>query len=294
MKKAVLVFILFIVVQIVVPIVGGIVYAMFFTGKIDQAAISGNITSPWGLSIMMLVIYAVLAGALYGFKFLSPDDHLQRHSLQLPLVVLALLFLLVPMSLAEEKAELPDLVESQLEGVIHNPLGIVCVALLGPIVEELTFRRAILGSLLEKGHSAVAAVIVSALAFSIVHFNPAQMPSAFVIGCFFGWMYVRTGSIIPSIVCHVLNNTLSVVLMFTPLKDSSFTDLTGGLTNAIIISVLCLAIAIELIRIVNKHTADTAVTVKAVSATPENAESGNGDAASDDGSVDGSSETSKE
>jgi membrane protease YdiL (CAAX protease family) len=48
--------------------------------------------------------------------------------------------------------------------------------------------------------------------FALIHFNPAQMPHAFIIGLLLGWMYYRTGSILPGVVFHWVNNSVAYVL----------------------------------------------------------------------------------
>ena len=43
--------------------------------------------------------------------------------------------------------------------------------------------------------------------------NPAQIPFAFLLGMMFGWLYYRTGSMLPGIVGHVLNNSVAAANM---------------------------------------------------------------------------------
>jgi membrane protease YdiL (CAAX protease family) len=56
------------------------------------------------------------------------------------------------------------------------------------------------------------AIALSALLFSVGHLNPAQMPHAFLIGLLLGWMYWRTGSILPGMAYHCANNSVAYVL----------------------------------------------------------------------------------
>ena len=55
-------------------------------------------------------------------------------------------------------------------------------------------------------------IVVSSLIFGVVHGNPAQIPFAFVVGMALGWMYYLTGSLIPGILMHFINNGSSVLL----------------------------------------------------------------------------------
>ena len=54
---------------------------------------------------------------------------------------------------------------------------------------------------------------MSSLVFGVVHMNPAQIPFAFLLGVMFGWLYYRTGSLLPGIIGHVLNNSVAAVNM---------------------------------------------------------------------------------
>ena len=61
-------------------------------------------------------------------------------------------------------------------------------------------------------YSPVKAIILSALIFGIFHINPAQVAGAILSGGLFAWLYYRTGSLVPGILIHILNNSLSVFL----------------------------------------------------------------------------------
>lgn len=258
MKKAVLVVLAFIIMQVVVPIVTTYIlgaYGMSFGGL---GKVSGQISNPYVLSGMMLAVYALTIGALYSWRLLSPRAGLVRRRTMLPLAVAILVLALVPMSYVEELLNLTDNIGWSMDSLMHNPLGIFCVAVAGPVAEELVFRRAFLGSLLESKVKAAVAVPVTALVFGLVHFNPAQIPAAFVIGTLLGWMYVRTGSIIPSVVCHVVNNSLCVAVALCVSKNATFSLLVGGTVNAVAIAVAAAVIAVLLIRTYNRKTAASA------------------------------------
>jgi membrane protease YdiL (CAAX protease family) len=106
---------------------------------------------------------------------------------------------------------LPDLMESTFELLQSNWLGILFIAVLGPVLEELLFRGAITTVLLKK-YSPTKAIILSALVFGLFHINPAQVVTATLIGLLLGWVYYKTASLIPCILIHILNNSLSVYL----------------------------------------------------------------------------------
>lgn len=124
--------------------------------------------------------------------------------------VLASLGLLLPsIWLQELMPELPNVAEEALVGLVSSPWGYVAIGIMAPLAEELVFRGAVLRALLQwRPDNHWLGIAVSAALFALVHMNPAQMPHAFLIGLLLGWMYYRTGSIIPGMVYHWVNNSV--------------------------------------------------------------------------------------
>lgn len=265
MKKAILVVLTFLIMQAVVPIVGTYILGAFGMSTDSVDTVSGEIMNPYILGIMLLAAYGLTIAALYAWRLLLPNTGLQRRKPYVAIAIAILLLTLVPLSLIEELLNLSDTVGNRMEGLMRNPLGIFCLAIVGPITEELVFRRALLGSLLEAKIDARIAVAVSAAVFALIHLNPAQMPAAFVVGCLFGWMYVRTGSIVPSTVCHVVNNSLAVATALT-LPAKTLSSILGGIGPTIVVAAVCIVAMVVLVRIYNKKTAATPAEI------PENAD----------------------
>ena len=94
------------------------------------------------------------------------------------------------------------------------------------------FRGAILRVLCDMvgKHRQWVAIALSAALFAIVHGNMAQGVGAFLCGLLLGWMYVRTGSIIPGVVYHWVNNSTAVLLyrIMPQSADMQFADFFGG------------------------------------------------------------------
>ncbi len=113
----------------------------------------------------------------------------------------------------EHMPELPNIVEQEFDMILADRWGYVAIGLLAPLSEEIVFRGAILKSLLGVERlGAWGAIALSAVFFSLAHFNPAQMPHAFLIGLLLGWMYWRTGSILPGVAYHWANNSAAYIL----------------------------------------------------------------------------------
>lgn len=94
--------------------------------------------------------------------------------------------------------------------IIGYILYFVCIAIIPPIIEEFIFRGAILGTLQKKFGDALA-IIVSAVLFGLMHANFVQTPVTFLTGLVLGYITVKTGSIIPSIFLHFVNNSFAVI-----------------------------------------------------------------------------------
>lgn len=63
-----------------------------------------------------------------------------------------------------------------------------------------------------RGFKPAAAICISALFFAVIHLNPWQAVPAFALGCLFGWVYYKTGSIWLTMIMHCANNTMAVLL----------------------------------------------------------------------------------
>lgn len=91
---------------------------------------------------------------------------------------------------------------------------------LAPIAEELFFRGFVFRSYLQT-RGPLVAYGASSLLFASLHLNlPALLP-IMALGLLFAWAYQRTGSIVPSMVAHALNNSVAFVILY-------FSNAAGG------------------------------------------------------------------
>ena len=99
----------------------------------------------------------------------------------------------------------------------YGILMIVDVCIIGPIVEELVYRSAILNGLKKLKIHPVVAIIISAMIFGFVHVIDAgdydQVLPYIVMGLVFGFVYHKSKSIFTTISIHVLINSISMSLM---------------------------------------------------------------------------------
>lgn len=144
--------------------------------------------------------------------------------------VLAAFGAIIPSSwIQEQMPELPDWAGTELDMIMGSRAGYFIIGLLSPFAEEVVFRGAILRALLDWKKNPWIGIVISAVIFSAVHMNPAQMPHAFLIGLLIGWMYYRTNSIIPGVVYHWVNNTIAYVLFkLYPNSDPTLLEIFDG------------------------------------------------------------------
>jgi membrane protease YdiL (CAAX protease family) len=98
----------------------------------------------------------------------------------------------------------------------HGPadflLLLLIVAVVPSVCEEILFRGFVHAGFLREFESAPKAIVAGAFVFAGFHLNPWRFSVLLVIGLFLGFLVHRTGSLLPAILAHALNNTLSLGL----------------------------------------------------------------------------------
>ena len=90
--------------------------------------------------------------------------------------------------------------------------NIFLIAVVAPIIEETLFRG-ILFAGLRNYFGIWTAIIISAAIFSSLHFELVGFVPRFALGIGLGYLYVKSGSIFPSIGLHSLNNLIAVLFI---------------------------------------------------------------------------------
>lgn len=127
--------------------------------------------------------------------------------------------------------------------------GILIVGLLTGISEELFFRAGI-QRMLSETLSRHAAIWISAVIFSAMHFQFFGFFPRLILGAFFGYLYVWSGSIWTAIFAHALNNSLVVFSSWLSARGIISFDLErlgvseSGMPYAAIISVIITSLLI--------------------------------------------------
>ena len=90
-------------------------------------------------------------------------------------------------------------------------LQFITVAIIGPIAEEVLFRGLMLGGLKRTCNRWVA-IVATAIVFGLVHGHPIGIIYASCLGVLMGWMYCKTGSLLTTVIFHIVYNTMSLTV----------------------------------------------------------------------------------
>lgn len=109
--------------------------------------------------------------------------------------------------------EIPNKLEEQFQAMAGTISGFLGICIVGPIMEEMIMRRVILKEMAKATKSMWWGIIISSALFAIIHINPIQVVFAMPAGIFMGWLYCKTKSLLVPICIHIINNTISFILM---------------------------------------------------------------------------------
>jgi len=88
----------------------------------------------------------------------------------------------------------------------------LAISLVPGVAEELFFRGVVQRSLVAR-IGAPAGIGLSSLIFGAFHLEPAQAIGAAIVGVPLGFLVWRTGSLIPAMLAHAVNNALALGLL---------------------------------------------------------------------------------
>jgi uncharacterized protein len=106
-----------------------------------------------------------------------------------------------------------DAVTSMLQSPTPGTfVGAIATLGVAPGMAEEVFFRGLIQTRLVASWGRWPGIVAASAAFGLIHLDPLQGSIAFVAGLFLGWTVERFGGIRPSIVAHVVNNSIVVAL----------------------------------------------------------------------------------
>ncbi|MGI6232095.1 MAG: CPBP family intramembrane glutamic endopeptidase [Prevotella sp.] len=242
--------IMFVLIQFIAQFIVGFFVLLFQdhgAAEALKAVASGNLPMD-GLSQSII---AVVSSLLTMFLFIrchwvsvSRSWIATRPWTAIAWVILLALGTILPSQWVEERMNIvmPEAFEHLFEQVMSEPVGYLAIGILAPLAEELVFRGAILGRLLQLFSQRLhwVAILLSALIFGAVHGNLPQFVHATFIGLILGWMYYRTNSVAPGVVFHWINNTVAYVMfnLMPQMADGKLIDLFHGDHKTMIMGII--------------------------------------------------------
>lgn len=205
-----------------------IILLQFLSMKSMQGAIQGVADADRGLLYTRLLLVqqiALIATPALMMGLMLTTSLKQTFSLRLPGPDRLLCAILLPLALHPLSFELgkslewffpkppPGLIEA-LKSMSSDtvPLWLLLLALAAApaICEEIAFRGFMLSGF-SRGGKVRLAVILSSLAFGIIHMIPQQVFNAALLGIILGMICVRSRSLLPGIAFHFIYNSLAIL-----------------------------------------------------------------------------------
>lgn len=224
-------------------------YVYLLLNKMDISHAEQMIVSPSLFAAILLMGYYLWKKGYISTERKNWSIVSYSYLLLTALITLSGIWLL---DLLMSEIKIPDLLKESFDVLQGGWLGIISISLLGPILEELLFRGAITKVLLER-FSPLKAILISGLIFGVFHLNPAQVVGASFIGFLLAWIYYRTRSLIPCILIHIINNSLSVYLSVKYPQTENLSTLVGE-NNTFLISAIAVVVFLGCLFFMIKKT----------------------------------------
>ena len=205
--KTVKLFLLWLGLFLALPIIGAII-GRFFTSPANYEILK------WS----QLLGYVLMIIVFFGKRYVELSfGHIERRMVW-PVVGMSVLIavsqafvLFSILSLLGVDLLFQDEELERRQRLLSGIAGILNACIFAPIGEEICFRGIILGGLLKTRCRPWIAILVSAIIFASFHGFGANFVTAMLFGILAGWLYWHTGSIIPGIIIHITNNSLTAI-----------------------------------------------------------------------------------
>ena len=179
MKRSIFLVLLYLLIQVIAGGILTLCFSQWPSIKVESAMV-----------VALIVADVVMAGILIQKGYLTNKN--LWHPTTVSFLGWTFLAGLSAIFISDVIASLTDFLPNWLESTFSNMegswLGILAIAIVGPILEEILFRGAITSELL-KAYSPKKAIFFSALIFGIFHINPAQVLNAFLLGLLLAWLF---------------------------------------------------------------------------------------------------------
>ncbi len=119
----------------------------------------------------------------------------------------------------------------QLDTASSIVMIVIASVALAPLMEETIYRGVLLHGLAREKRE-FTAVMLSALAFMLMHMNPRQVCFQLSLGIVSAFLALRSKRLLPSVILHASANAIALVMQLTPL-DAALSGCVVWLTENI-------------------------------------------------------------
>ncbi|MGA9115827.1 MAG: CPBP family intramembrane glutamic endopeptidase [Bacteroidota bacterium] len=228
-------------------IVGGILTWLLFDARVTeenvQAVRAATLVSQ-GVFLLLPTLLLVRAREGNARRLIRMRGADPRHVLMLGVAVLALQQVAQSYMALQDLIPVPPLLEELLREIrraveetyrllvtahsLPEFLFVVLVVALTPaLCEELLFRGLVQGTL-EIRRPGMSGPVIAGILFALFHLNPFALVPLCALGVFFGYAVHRTGSVLPAVFAHFLNNFLACAAVYVGLDEGFLALAPGG------------------------------------------------------------------
>ena len=213
---------IYLVAQILITIIfliAGIVQGMDMKNALYEVAGPALLVSDFLVIVVLLLL-----------KYCSIKELFKR--VPAHVLLISIIFAMTGMyavELVSSQFDIPNNLEELFQSLAGTVSGFLGVCIVGPIMEEMIMRRVILKEMAKATKSMWWGIIISSALFAIIHGNPIQIVFAMPAGIFLGWVYCKTGSLLVPICIHIINNTVSFLLMSAGIESNLSLNSTLGM-----------------------------------------------------------------
>lgn len=243
-------FVSLLIVFVLYQVVGGFLTLLFVGSKVTPDNVMMHRIFTMAGQILFILVPTMFFARLLDHRFAGVFPWRMPRVGETVFAVLSLLFLQEVMQIYmffQDRIPLPQalkdivepakqLVEEMFRTLVsaHSApelLFVVLVVGITPaIVEELLFRGLVQSSF-ERRMAPMRAAILTGVIFGLFHFNPFALVPLVALGCFFGFLRMRSKSMVIAMTVHFLNNGLAVVVSFFQMDDKMVIGATNGVDS---------------------------------------------------------------
>lgn len=190
------------------------------------AAIAGwQFEDDFALGILSLVSFAVILGYVYRRTDLDWDyvrglfntdfDSRVWPCVAISVVGLGMLdteLMKVVIRVVPVPEWMQEIYRSEILRRTSYPSALFGAVVVAPLSEELLFRGIFLSGLLAH-YTRVSAVVWTSVLFGAMHFDLWRLVPIVISGVVWAWWVIRTGSLLPALFGHALNNLIAVTIL---------------------------------------------------------------------------------